>query len=124
MRAAEIERQLEQLGDARGDPMLQRMNEFRRAQIESMEFFDEVPIVLNVKTSWEGTIWVLHRGGEGTDGNRIDLISSDGSYLGTFPSGSTAMPSVFGPDGLVAFVETDDLDVPYVVVRRLPQGMR
>jgi len=34
------------------------------------------------------------------------------------------MPSAFGPNGLVAFVETDDLDVPYVAVRRLPEGMR
>ena len=54
------------------------------------------------------------RGDEGTEGNPIDLISSDGRYLGTFAPGSTAMPSAFGPNGLAAFVETDDLDVPYV----------
>ena len=34
------------------------------------------------------------------------------------------MPFAFGPDGLIAFVETDDLDVPYVVVKRLPAGVR
>lgn len=29
-----------------------------------------------------------------------------------------------GPDGLVAFIETNDLDVPTVVVRRLPPEIR
>ena len=124
MKAAEIERRLEGLGDGGGDPMRQRMIEFRRGQIEAMELFHEIPVVLSLKTSWEGTIWVLHRGDEGTEGNPIDLISSDGRYVGTFAPGSTAMPSAFGPDGLAAFVETDDLDVPYVVVRRLPEGVR
>ena len=124
MKAAEIERRLEGLGDGGGDPRRQAMIEFRRGQIEAMELFHEIPVVLSLKTSWEGTIWVLHRGDEGTEGNPIDLISSDGRYVGTFAPGSTAMPSAFGPDGLAAFVETDDLDVPYVVVRRLPEGVR
>ena len=35
-----------------------------------------------------------------------------------------AISSALGPDGLVAFVETDDLDVPYVIVKRLREGMR
>ncbi len=122
-RAEEIERRLEDVGDARGDPMRSQMNEFRRRQIEAMEFFDEIPVVVDLRTSWEGVIWVLHRGDGGAENDRIDLISSDGDYLGTLPPGF-AMPSAFGPDGLVAFVERDDLDVPYVVVRRLPEGMR
>ena len=125
IRAADIERRLEGFEPVRGgDPMVQRMMEIRRGQIEAMEFFDEIPVVVGLMTSWEGTIWVLHRGDGGTEANRIDLISSDGRYLGTFPPGSTAMPSAFGPNGLVAFVETDDLDVPYVAVKRLPEGMR
>ena len=124
MRAAELERRLEGLGDGGGDVMRQRMIEFRRGQIEAMEFFYEVPVVLSLKASWEGTIWVQHRGGERTEGSRIDLIAPEGRYLGTFASGSTAMPSAFGPNGLAAFVVTDDLDVSYVVVKRLPDGMR
>ena len=124
MKAAEIQRRLEGLGDGGGDPMRQAMIEFRRGQIEAMEFFPEIPVVLSLRTSWEGTIWVRHRGHEGTEGNPIDLISSDGRYVGTFAPGSTAAPSAFGPNGLAAFVETDDLDVPYVVVRRLPEGVR
>lgn len=124
MRTDEIEERLGGLGDGGGDLMRQRMIEFRRGQIEAMEFFHEVPVVLSLKTSWEGTIWVRHRGDEGAEGTRIDLISAGGRYLGTFAPGSTAMPSAFGPNGLAVFVETDDLGVSYVAVKRLPDGMR
>lgn len=124
MRAAEIERRLEGLGDGGGDPLRAAMIEWERNHIEEMEFFPEVPVVRDLRTGWEGTIWVLHRGDEGTDGSRIDLISPDGRYLGTFAPGVAALPRAFGPNGLAAFVETDDMDVPYVVVRRLPERIR
>ena len=35
-----------------------------------------------------------------------------------------AISSALGPDSLVAFVETDDLDVPYVIVKRLREETR
>ena len=124
VKAAEIERRLEGLGEGGGDPLREAMIEWERNQIEEMEFFPEIPVVLSLKTSWDGTIWVRHRGAEGTEGTRIDLISSNGRYIGTFAPGSTAMPAAFGPDGLVAFVETDDMDVQYVVVKRLPEAVR
>ena len=124
MKAAEIERRLEGLGDGGGDPFREAMIEWERNHIKEMELFHEIPVVLSLKTSWEGTIWVRHRGDEGTEGSRIDLISPDGRYLGTFGPGTTAMPAAFGPNGLVAFVETDDVDVQYVVVKRLPEGVR
>ena len=88
-----------------------------------MEFYPELPVLLALRTDWEGTIWVRRRGEEEEGGNPIDLITAGGRYLGTFAPGSTALPEAFGPDGLVAFVETDDLDVPYVVVKRLPEGV-
>ena len=34
------------------------------------------------------------------------------------------MPDAFGPDGLAAWVELDELDVPMVVVGRLGGGVR
>ena len=52
------------------------------------------------------------------------MITPDGGYLGTFATGATAMPSAFGPEGLVAFVERDELDVQTVVVKRLPPEVR
>ena len=52
------------------------------------------------------------------------MLSADGGYAGTFAEGVAAMPIAFGPDGLAAFVETDELDVQTIVVKRLPQGVR
>ena len=126
MKDAYVERELEELErDAeRGDAFAQAVAEFRRGELESMEYYHEVPVVRNLGTSREGTIWV-RRGGDdpGTDGP-IDLITADGRYLGSFAADATGLPSGFGPDGLVAFIETNDLDVPMVVVKRLPRGLR
>ncbi len=122
----EIERQLEEQEErsAGASAMQAQFAQMRRERIQSMEFYHEVPVVRTLRTSWEGTIWVRRRGEEpGSDGP-IDLLSPDGRYLGTYPVDATAMPSAFGPDGLVAFVERDELDVPTVVVRRLPPEVR
>ena len=127
IRNEEIERQLESFETTRqptGNPAMQAMIDAERAGIESMEFYPELPVLLALRTDWEGTIWVRRRGEEGAGGDPIDLITADGRYLGTFAPGSTALPEAFGPDGLVAFVEMDDLDVPYVVVKWLPEELR
>ena len=130
IRTEEIERRLEALeggrptGDATMRAMYQPMIEAQRAGIESMEFYPEMPVLLGLRTGWEGTVWVRRRGEEGAGGDPIDLITADGRYLGTFAPGSIALPDAFGPDGLAAFVETDDFDVPYVVVKRLPDELR
>ena len=98
--------------------------DFERTQLESIERFHEIPLIRDLRTSREGTIWVRRGGDElGIDGP-IDLITADGRYLGSFAAGAGELPSAFGPDGLVAFVETDDLGVSQVVVKRLPDGLR
>ena len=78
-----------------------------------------------LRTDWEGTIWVRRRGDEGAGCDPIDLITADGRCLGTFAPGSTALPEAFGPGGLLAFAEADDLDVPFVLVKRWrrPEGV-
>ncbi|MYB05206.1 MAG: hypothetical protein F4Y24_02520 [Gemmatimonadetes bacterium] len=96
----------------------------RRAESGALEFHHEIPVVRDLRTSRKGTIWVLRRGDEPDSAGPIDLIAPDGRYLGTLPAGATDLPSAFGPEGLVAFVERDDLDVPTVVVRRLPPGLQ
>ena len=117
MRTAHIERNMEDLeGMAERDPSLQTMVEIMRSKFESAEFFPELPFLRSLRTTPKGTIWAL-RGGDDLDSNGpIDVITPDGRYLGTYPFGATDLPSAFGPDGLVAFIEKDDLDVPTVVV--------
>ena len=96
-----------------------------REQIETRDFFAEVPIVRDLRATWEGALWIQRRGKEPWDDRgAIDVFDRDREYLGTFADGTTEMPDAFGPDGLVAFWELDELDVPIIVVRRLPTAVR
>ena len=94
--------------------------ERERQRIQSMEFHEEIPVVRALKTSWRGSIWVQRRGEEPSTDGPIDVLTPEGEYVGTYAANALAMPSALGPEGLVAFVERDALDVATVVVKRLP----
>ena len=98
-----------------------------RADIEGMQFNHEIPVVISLRATWEGGLWVRRRRvGDPWEGavGVIDVWNPDGRYVGTLPAGDPPMPEAFGPDGLAAWVELDELDVPTIVVRRLPPGVR
>ena len=124
---AEKERRLKDLEESsgRGGIMINGVRvapnlDRARARIEELEFFEEVSIVRGLKTDWTGGIWVQRHGEEPSDDDGpIDVLTMDGEYLRHVSAGAIEMPDAFGPDGLVAFVETDELDVQTVVVRRL-----
>lgn len=136
MQRAERERRLEQESGRQftqrgGDPppevqaMIDRYLEAQRAGVENMQFHAEVPVIGAVRVTWDGSLWVERSTEPGTDGpGAIDVLAPDGRYVGTFPEGRLEMPGAFGPDGLVAFVETDEFDVPVITVRRLPREVR
>ena len=90
----------------------------RRAFFEALPTADEVPVVRDLRTTWEGEIWVRRRGDDLLGDGPIDVITPDGRYLGSYPD-DTPMPDAFGPDGLVAFLETGELGESIVVVRRV-----
>ena len=102
--------------------MMSTMADMMRRNAESMEFHPVIPVVRSLRTSWAGDIWVQRRGEEPVSDGPIDVLTPDGRYLGTFTADATAMPDAFGPDGLVAFVETDELDVQTVVVKRVARS--
>ncbi len=91
-----------------------------RERIETLEFAEEIPVVRDLHTSWGGRIWVLRRGEEPASDGPIDILAADGRYLGSYRTGATRLPDAFGPRGLAAFIERDELDVQTVVVKRLP----
>ncbi len=127
IRDREIERQLEENEErtARSDSRFAAaLAEMGRERIRNMEFYHEVPVVRDLHTSWEGTIWVLRRGEEPASDGPIDVLTPDGRYIGTYAAGATEMPDAFGPDGLAAFIERDEFDVASVVVRRLSTDVR
>ena len=97
------------------------IKEMMRGQIEQMQFFPEVPVIRGLQTTWSGKIWVQRRGEEPVSDGPIDVLNTEGHYVGSYPTGEMEMPSSFGPDGLTAYVEMDEFDVPTIVVRRLPE---
>ena len=104
----------------RRDPDVERGR--RRERIENLEFFREVSVIRGLFVAWDGTIWVRRRGEEPESDGPVDLLMPDGRYLGSFPTDGVDIPDGFGPDGLAAFIETDELGVKTVVVGRLSVG--
>ena len=138
MKDAERERRLEEeskrrvaalAGDRDPPPqiltMINRYLDAQRAGVENMQFHLEVPVVAAVRTTWEGTLWIARSAEPGaSESGPIDVVAPNSRYIGTFPAGQLEMPDAFGPDGLVAFIETDEFDVPVINVRRLPRQVR
>ena len=91
--------------------------------IPERTFYPVIPVIQSLSTTWEGRIWVMRRERVLEDGP-IDVVTSDGEYVGTYRTGATKIPDAFGPNGLAAFIELDELDVASVVVRRLPDDVR
>ena len=90
-----------------------------RAFLDALPAADEVPVVRDLRATWDGLIWVQRRGGAPVSDGPVDVLTVDGRYLGSYPDG-TVMPDAFGPDGLVAFIEIGELGESTVVVRRVP----
>ena len=91
-----------------------------REHIEELKFFTEIPVIRGLAVTWDGGVWVMRRGEVPVSDGPIDLLTADGRYLGSYRPGATEIPDAFGPDGLVAFIEKDELDVETVVVKRVP----
>lgn len=123
--------------------MMEEMMAGMRDAVANAGFMSEVPLVRDVRTTWEGTIWVQRWGsdplaqidaqievsggspeGEVAVAGWIDVLTPEGEYVGTLSLEETSMPDAFGPGGLVAFVETDEFDVPTVILKRLPETVR
>ncbi|MCY3610054.1 MAG: hypothetical protein OXH51_00760 [Gemmatimonadetes bacterium] len=133
LKRAEIDRRLAELirnDDLGGDvpanarAMLAGLRPGQVQAIEEMQFLPELPVLYALRTTWEGNLWVQRRGEEpNVDLGPIDVLTPSGRYLGTL-DGPMRMPDEFGPDGLVAFIERDEYDVPVIEVKRLPPGIR
>ncbi len=119
-------------GRMHGDLMERELDQFKRPSspilleiMEEREFYPEVPVIRWLRATWEGGLWVRRRGEEPWANNGpIDVFGPGRNYVGTYAPGATRIPSAFGPDGLVAYWEVDEMDVPSIVVKRVPEGVR
>lgn len=96
--------------------------EVMEARIENLEFAEEIQVVEELGVDADGRIWVKRSGAHVGEEGPIDLLTADGRYLGSLDPGRIRFPEAFGPKGLVAYVEKDELDVPRVLVMRVDLG--
>ena len=99
-------------------------NQSVNLQMPEPNYYPELSVLRDLSTTWEGNIWVRRRGDEPESDGPIDVVTVDGRYVGTFRKDATEIPAAFGPDGLAAFIELDELEVARVVVRRLSASVR
>ena len=124
LRSAAIEREIDRLTRIFVEVQGGMPDDFRE-KIEERGFYPEVPVILELRATWQGGLWIQRPGEDPWDTQGpIDVFGPDRQYVGTFAAGTTTMPEAFGPDGLVAYWEIDELDVPSIVVKRLPGGVR
>ena len=89
------------------------------ARIESMVFASEIPVLAGLGVDWDGRVWLRRHGARVGEEGPLDLLGSEGAYLGTVPPELGRIPDAFGPNGLAAFIEEDELGIPRVVVQRV-----
>ena len=75
------------------------------AQVETMVFTDVIPVIADMAVDRDDVIWVARTGAGGDGLGPIDLLTSDGAYLGTLSDDGLRIPDAFGPDGLMAYIE-------------------
>ncbi|MDE2793647.1 MAG: hypothetical protein OXL34_02410 [Gemmatimonadota bacterium] len=96
-----------------------RFQENSRAHVEERRFAGHIPVIDRLRADWDGRIWVVRSDATGGGDGPIDLITADGGYLGSWLPGDLGLPAAFGPDGLMAYRRTDDLEQASVLVVRL-----
>lgn len=113
---AETERRLRRVEES---SLTGVVSESTRRFLEDQEYADEIPVIRGLGTTWDGQIWVQRHGDDPLEDGPIDVLTADGRYLGSYLARTAALPTAFGPDGLVAHVEVSDLGVQTVTVQRV-----
>ena len=90
-----------------------------RESVDKLTFAEEVPVIANIAVDWEDRIWVERTGEDGTEPGPTDIVTPEGGYIGTLPADGVRIPSAFGPNGLMAYIETDEVGIQVVRVIRL-----
>ena len=96
-----------------------QFREMLAKQVETMLFADEIPVIAGMAVDWEGRIWIMRSPIEVGGDPLTDVLTAEGDYLGTLPAGGLSIPDAFGPDGLMAYIEADEMGVQRVRVTRL-----
>lgn len=82
-------------------------------------FAEEIPVIVGMAVDWAGRFWIERSGDRVGEDGPVDVIDSAGRYLGTVDPDGFELPDAFGPAGLMAYIERDELDAPVIVVKRV-----
>ncbi len=93
--------------------------QLQREGVGGRTFADELPVLYDLEVDWEDRIWLERWGPTGDDDGPTDVVTPGGDYIGTLPPDGLRIPDAFGPGGLLAYIETDEMDVQTVRVIRL-----
>jgi hypothetical protein len=89
-------------------------------QIETMVFTEEIPVISDMAVDREDRIWIARTGSGGDQATGpTDVVAASGEYIGTLPADGLRIPAAFGPGGLMAYIDSDEMDVQTVRVIRL-----
>jgi len=105
-----------------GAAQMDGMADAMRERIENMLFFAEIPAIEALAADRQGRLWIQRSSGEPGEPGPTDIVRADGTYVGTIPADGLRIPDAFGPNGLVAWIETDEFDAERVVVARIQLG--
>jgi hypothetical protein len=94
-----------------------------KAEARRTGFPEHFQHIRGVRTDPAGRIWVQRAGPSPDDAGTVDILTAE-RYLGTVQNAGFRLPDAFGPGGLVAWIEEDDMEAAYVRVARLPAGLR
>jgi hypothetical protein len=101
-----------------GPPRRREPNTMRRVSV----FEDFIPVIRRIDTDPQGRIWIARTPADLGQSGPIDLLRSDGSYIGTIANGS--LPSAVSRSGRAAWIRRDELGVERIVVMSLPATWR
>ena len=99
-------------------PGSEAMDRMREGLIEDMVFAEEIPVISRLAVDRSDRIWVERSALGGAPGP-TDILTADGQYFGTITPDVLRIPAAFGPDGLLAYIDRDELDIQRVRVVRL-----
>ena len=105
------------------DDLIQQMRANQLEQVDNMVFTDVIPAIAGLAVDGGDRIWVERTGPGGDGPGPIDILTADGEYIGTLPADGPRIPDAFGPDGLMAYIETGEFDVPIIRVIRVAMGI-
>lgn len=126
-RSMVTERDLEEFADdlaarlgirLRGFNAAQEIDDIRD-QSDDLAFHEEIRVIDGLGVDSDDRLWVARTDATGGDEGPTDILTPAGRYLGTLRHEDLRPPRAFGPGGLMAYLETDQLGVETVLVVRL-----